>query len=343
MMRRTVPTLVLILLSGCGESSGGDFERTLDSFRDRANTEALQVCGASAADVSDQSDEGNEAARCYYELAVEIDTCRRKALRAHEADARALLACLDRDRAQLVECCTRGAPCSYDRIDQCRQELWQDELAGPCTADTAAIAAAAEACEQGQSIATTQTDPCDRVAQVAVGWDEQSDFGQTPAQTFGAFEGSCSASYVWTGARSPGIDASPATGEGTLHIEITPDHRGALFLRPADEGSCSAQLAIPARLQVETSDGLLQEQLDVVLRRWRGDIYLAVKLPAERIQGGALRMSSSKPGKLWLKLTVQSLGDSCKGYLGIEFEGERDASGASEGFGGGASGRWGLE
>jgi hypothetical protein len=160
--------------------------------------------------------------------------------------------------------------------------------------------------------------------------------------SWGAFEGSCSAAYTWKdSALSRGL-CSPATGEGTLHIEIAPDHRGALYLRPADEGNCSPQLAIPARLRVETSDGLLQEQLDVVLRRWIGDISLRVKLPAEQIEG-TLRLSSSKPGKLWLQLVVQSIGATCQGFMSVEFEGERDASGASEGFGGGASGRWGLE
>lgn len=339
MMRRSMPTVVLCLIAGCGESNGSDLARTLDDFRDRSNAQARQVCGANKADISEQVDEdSSDQARCYGELAVEFDRCERAALLAHELDARAWLACEERDHAQLVECCTRAAPCSYDRIDRCRQELWPDVFSSPCAADMTAIEAAAAACWEDRPIAKPPANPCDRAKQLPVSWDEETAFGQTPAQTFGRFEGSCSAPYAWKSPSAPALNATPATGKGDLHIEISLEHAGVLLARPSD-AACSPELAVPAHVRCETSDGLLREEFDTVLRSRPGDDALRMKLPADSIAGD-LRLHSEQPGQLWLQLTVLSVGADCRGYLGYEFESERDTSGASSGVGTGAAGRW---
>jgi len=139
-------TIGVCLLLGCGEKSESSLSAELDQLEQESNARAREVCGASESEI-EQDDPDTEAASCYFELALDLESCEREGLQSDPENARLLLACIERDNEALIACCREGGDCTYAKIESCYEELWDGDSSGECAADESSIEAAIDACE----------------------------------------------------------------------------------------------------------------------------------------------------------------------------------------------------
>lgn len=137
--------VLCLAIGACGDDEPKEsLSDEIDAFVSESNEQAREVCDAPA-DVAQQESGDSEAAACYFELAVEIESCERAALDKHPEQARALLDCTRAQRDELIACCIEDE-CSSEALDVCAEELW-GEGQPPCDANTDEVMAALEACE----------------------------------------------------------------------------------------------------------------------------------------------------------------------------------------------------
>src|SRR5689334_15569929 len=125
MMRRILCLSLLGSVGACGHSeSEKSLHEELLALEKRTNDDVRTACDAPA-NVADlpNDDNGPEPVACYFELATSFNACELEALEAHPADARALMACLERDTEDILACCQRDGACTYRGIEPCYIEL----------------------------------------------------------------------------------------------------------------------------------------------------------------------------------------------------------------------------
>ncbi len=138
-----------ITLASCtnddAESDEG-IKTELQTYQQQTNKKAREACGVTENTVAD--DDESEEARCYFELAVELDTCELEGLAAHEEEARALKQCWINSFDNMLDCCrSKNDLCTYSSIEDCYQTLWDGQFSGPCEVNTQAIDDTISACE----------------------------------------------------------------------------------------------------------------------------------------------------------------------------------------------------
>ncbi len=148
-MKLTLPlsaAMLSLVLGACGSNDepAQSLADEIDAFVTESNEQARDACDAPA-DVAQHESGDSEAAACYFELSVEIESCERVALEKHPEQARALLGCIRKQREEVIECCADDG-CSSEAVETCAEELWGGEQP-PCDAKTDGVIAALDACE----------------------------------------------------------------------------------------------------------------------------------------------------------------------------------------------------
>lgn len=148
MLRKLLIPLAVLAACGGESSSGNDLEQELETTQAELNQMAREACDAPANVAElDPDDDSRSEVRCYAELSVAFDSCEKQALGADPDEARAYLACVERDFSDMLACCTRDGKCTYGAIERCYDSLWDGVSAGPCDADLTEIEAAIDRCE----------------------------------------------------------------------------------------------------------------------------------------------------------------------------------------------------
>ncbi len=168
--------------------------------------------------------------------------------------------------------------------------------------------------------------PCGEVTWESVSWDHVLEDGSTPAELLGTVEGECSAPMTWDAFNSD-CDIVPATGETSMAVTVTLDHTQVRLghyenpdtERMADEEvECAAfLLEVPARIHLETADGMFVETTDTLLMGYAGATGSPVLSFEKELgeQGGALQIDPDDATSVLLRYRLGGATAACAGNV----------------------------
>jgi hypothetical protein len=158
---------------------------------------------------------------------------------------------------------------------------------------------------------------------VAVGWNEQTALGVSPAEAFMALVGTCSSPLKWDASRDGDyLAVSPASGTSQLTVTVTADESSVRFTPEAAGGVlalCKAKLSVDASVHLETDDGTFVADGTANVA-YDGTNYtpLNFTVPLEQLGGTLSIQPKTKGTGVALSFDVGPIGKGCAGEVRME-------------------------